>query len=198
MAAPIVYSIVPCCREQGTQVTNFNIPGPSTGGGLYVYNNATPVTTNGITFTQGQCYAITNLGEGGLLPLAPALSNFTDVVSKACLDVLCDPCIEPCYTLYPCQPDLPVLVSTSTTLEPYVGDFAGLIDYVGCYFVVKNTPGDCVGGILIRADSRPPCVCTLNCYSITGNPTSVTYVNEDSELITTSGSTTICSFIMFF
>ena len=193
MAAPIVYSIVPCCPAQGTQVTNFNIPGPTaTGGGLFVYNNATPVTTNGITFTQGQCYTITNLGPGGLFPLAPALTNFTDVESKSCLDVQCNPCavIEQCYTLYPIDSTLPVLVSNSSTLAPYVGDFTQLVGYAGCYFVVVS---DCTGALDIEADDKTPCSSGVKCYTVTGNPVSITYVNPDFELITTSGNATFCS-----
>jgi hypothetical protein len=198
MAAPIVYSIVPCCPAQGAQVTNFNISGPTaTGGGLFVYTNATPVTTNGVTFTQGQCYTITNLGPGGLFPLAPALTNFTDVESKSCLDVQCDPCavVEQCYTLYPCDSSLPILLSNSTTLASVVNDFTSIKNYEGCYFVVENDPGDCVNALDIQADEKVPCGCTLNCYSITGNPTSITYINASFEVITTSGNTNICSYI---
>jgi hypothetical protein len=198
MAAPIVYSIVPCCPAQGAQVTNFNIPGPTaTGGGLFVYTNATPVTTNGVTFTQGQCYTITNLGPGGLFPLAPALTNFTDVESESCLDVECGPCrvVEQCYTLYPCDSSLPILVSNSTTLASVVNDFTSIKNYEGCYFVVENDPGDCVNALDIQADEKVPCGCTLNCYSITGNPTSITYINASFEVITTSGNTNICSYI---
>jgi len=194
------YSIVPCCPSQGAPATYFNIPGPlATGGGLFIYNNATPVTTNGVTFTQGQCYTIINLGNSNVsFPVAPALSNFDDQVDKRCGQTLCTPCppvIPQCYTLYPCDSSLPILVSNSTTLASVVNDFTSIKNYEGCYFVVENDPGACVNALDIQADEKVPCGCTLNCYSITGNPTSITYINASFEVITTSGNTNICSYI---
>jgi hypothetical protein len=193
------YSIVPCCPDFGTEDTFFNFP--VTDGlvpdGVYVYNSSTPALVNGIQFFEGQCYTITRVGTiFSVYPNAPSISEFTfaDVCGNA---DLCDPCILPvqCYTLYPCVSGLPVLVSSSTTLAPLVGAFTGLVDNEGCYFVVENVLGDCTNAKNIVADPLVDCNCELNCYSITGNPISVTYVNEDLELVVTSGSTRVCSYI---
>ena len=184
------YSIVPCCPEQGTQVTNFNIPGPTaTSGGLFVYNNATPVTTNGVTFTQGQCYTITNLGEGGGYPSAPALSNFTDVESKSCDDVLCDPCIEQCYTLYPCEVGKPIIYTTSN-LTAYV-DAQVTIDR-SCYWVTK-TIGLCIDPILVTPSSGTGCCDSICYYVLSGQ---VFYIDQDGEEHTQFGPVQFCSVIL--
>jgi hypothetical protein len=194
------YNIIPCCPDFGTQVTYFNFPAgdPVVTDGVYVYDGPTPVTINGIQFFKGQCYTITFVHNAfALYPNAPSISQFTfaDVCENT---TLCDPCIPTpvqCYTLYPCVSGLPILVSSSTTLAPLVGAFTGLVDYEGCYFVVENVLGECDEAQDIIADPEIICDCDLSCYSITGNPTSITYVNENLELVVTSGSTRICSYI---
>lgn len=197
MSAQQYFSIVPCCPAQGTQVTYFNIPPLPIpiNTGVYYYDNATPITINGIIFELNQCYTITDEGTSFTnYPDAPPTSDFTRV--STCLDVECGPCrvVEQCYTLYPCDSDLPVLVSNSSSLALYVEEFTELNGYPGCYFVVANELGDCVKAQDIQV-GKVQCSCTLNCYSITGNPTSVTYINASFEVITTSGNTSICSYI---
>lgn len=192
------YNIVPCCPNLGTQDTYFNFP---TGDlvvtdGVYVYDGLTPVTINGIQFIKEQCYTINFVHNAFVIyPEAPTINDFTfaDVCENT---TLCNPCItEQCYTLYPCISGLPVLVSSSNTLASLVGAFTALVDYEGCYFVVENGLGECDDAQNIIADPEIICTCVLSCYSITGNPTSITYVNENLELVVTSGSTRICSYI---
>jgi hypothetical protein len=197
MSAQQYFSIVPCCPAQGTQVTYFNVPPLPIpiNTGVYYYDNATPITINGITFTVHQCYTITYEGDSFTnYPDAPPTSDFTRI--STCLDVECAPCavVEQCYTLYPCDSDLPVLVSNSSSLALYVEEFTELNGYPGCYFVVANELGDCVNAQDIQV-GKGQCSCTLNCYNITGNPISVTYINAAFEVITTSGNTNICSYI---
>lgn len=200
MAAGVpYYKIIPCCPNLGTQVVDFNFPisDPIIADGVYVYDNPASVIINGITFIQGQCYTITFVNNAfTTYPQAPTINDFTfaDVCKNT---ALCDPCIEvlKCYTLYPCTSNLPILLSSSGGLATLVGQFTGLIGYSGCYFVVENAPGDCEGASNIRPNAQVICSCELNCYSITGNPVSVTYVNENFELVVTSGNTRICSYI---
>ena len=199
MAAGITYyNIVPCCSDFGTQDTYFNFPviDGLVPDGVYIYNNATPVFINGIQFFEGQCYTITRVGTIFIAyPLAPSILNFAN--GGACFSTLCASCepVVQCYTLYPCVSGLPILVSSSNTLAPLVGEFTGLVDYEGCYFVVENVLGECANAEDIVANPLVDCNCELNCYSITGNPISVTYVNENLELVVTSGSTRVCSYI---
>ena len=199
MAGKPYYSIVPCCPNLGPELDYFNFPlgDGLVPDGVYVYTG-TITSINGIIFQPDKCYTITKIGTSfSDYPDTPSFSNFA-LVDECENTELCEPCAVEvkCYTLYPCNPDLQVLVSTSDTLIPYIGEFTGLVGYEGCYFVVENDLGDCEGALNIIADPDVECLCALNCYSITGNPTSVTYVNENSELVTTSGSTRICSLIV--
>lgn len=196
MAGIPFYSIVPCCASSGTALSNFNFPG---GGvlsmdGTYVYNGST-VTINGLTFTPGFCYTINVEGVSFTdYPDAPALTNFTLVTT--CSDNECYDCetpIEKCYTLYPCSEDQEVLVTNDPSAALYVNQFATALGYPGCWYVVENEIGDCVGAQDIRVTQELPCACVLNCYIITGTPTSVIYVNELDVLVVASGGGNYCS-----
>ena len=195
MAGVPYYSIVACCNSSGTALSFFNFaPGESVLDGTYSYSGPT-VTINGITFTEGYCYTIT--GEGSVFttyPVAPTETSFSNVENCNDIKCNCNP-LEQCYTLYPCTEGLPILVSNSSTLAPVVGTFASLIGYEGCYFVVENELGDCTNAQPIRLNGEVPCTCTLRCWIVTGNPTTVTYVNSSNELVTTIGSGQFCSLI---
>lgn len=199
MAGLPYYNIVPCCPSQGTQMDYFNFPtGDSiSSSGVYVYNGLL-TTINGITFTPGQCYTITQVGTiFNIFPEAPGGSQFS--IAANCIDAnICEPCEKQlqCYTLYPCSPDLPILVTDSTTAEDYINQFVSLFGYPGCYYVQPNAPGNCANAENIVINGELPCTCVLNCYTITGNPTSVIYVDANMDLVTTSGSVTICSHIV--
>lgn len=198
MAGIPYYSIVPCCPGLGTQLNYFNFPTGDTipGAGTYIYNGLT-TTVNGITFQTGQCYTVTQSGVSfTFYPQAPAGSDFLNAVNCNNSEI-CDPCqkLTQCYTLYPCSPDNPILVTNSETAEGFENEFVSLFGYPGCYYVQPNTLGNCIGAQDIRVNGEAPCTCGLNCYIITGNPTSVTYVNELNELAIMRGGGQICSAI---
>lgn len=196
MAGIPFYSIVPCCSSSGTALSNFNFPGGNilSPDGTYVYTGS-PVTINGLTFTPGFCYTINVVGTSFTdYPDAPATADFTMVTT--CSDVACYDCespLEKCYTLYPCSEDQEVLVTNDPSAGLFVNQFVTAIGYTGCWFVVENAIGDCFGAQDIRVTQESPCSCVLNCYIITGTPTSVIYLNELDVLVTASGGGNYCS-----
>ena len=189
MAVAKYIEVISCC--DGLIILNFKLPsGFNEATDVYQYSG---VSENGLV--NDGCYSIsTKTGTIGFVMGLPDVDAVDFTVRTGCDDAKCI-CDTPCYTLYPCDAGLEVLVSTSITLEPFIGDFVGVVGYAGCYFVVENALGDCVNGLDIEVNEQVSCNCKLRCYSITGNPTSVTYLNEDLEVVTTSGSTRVCSFI---
>ena len=192
MAAQQYFSIVPCCPAQGTQITYFNVPPLPIpiNTGVYYYDNATPITINGITFTIHQCYTITDEGTSFTnYPDAPPTSDFTRV--STCLDVECAPCavVEQCYTLYPCQAGKPIIYTTSN-LTAYV-DAQVTIDR-SCYWVTK-TIGPCIDPILVTPSPGTDCCDSICYYVLSGQ---VFYIDQDGEEHTQFGPVQFCSVIV--
>ena len=191
MAAQQYFSIVPCCPAQGTQVTYFNVP-PSPipiNTGVYYYDNATPITINGITFTVHQCYTITDEGTSFTnYPDAPPTSDFTRV--STCLDVECAPCavVEQCYTLYPCQANRSI-INTTSNLATYVNDTVTISGF--CYWVTR-TIGPCIEPILVTPSPGTGC-CKSICYYVSSGQ--VFYIDQDGEEHTQFGPIQFCSVI---
>lgn len=107
----------------------------------------------------------------------------------------CPSCETPCYTLIDCDGNF---FNTTSDLSAYVGTFVkvnnGLVSFINTYLVLENT-GDCKNAVNTITVSNPdPEPCPIICYQVTGNPTTVTYINSDRELVTTSGNVKICSY----
>jgi hypothetical protein len=191
MAAQPYFSIVPCCPAQGTQVTYFNIPPLPIpiNTGVYYYDNATPITINGITFEVHQCYTITYQGDSFTnYPDAPPTSDFTRV--STCLDIECGPCgtVEQCYTLYSCEGGRPIIYTTSD-LSAYVD---GSVKIEGnCYWVTR-TIGKCVDPISVTPSAGTDC-CDPFCYYVLSGQ--VFYIDPDGEEHTQFGPVQFCSVI---
>lgn len=108
----------------------------------------------------------------------------------------CPSCNIPCYTLYDCDGNN---FNTTSDLSAYVGTFVtisdGEVSFIGSYLVLENT-GSCKNAVdnitVVDANPEP---CPIKCYQITGNPTTVTYINSDKELIVQLGGGKVCSYI---
>jgi hypothetical protein len=135
-----------------------------------------------------------------LPPLYNAGVNFISISDNNtdCKDFIaqCPSCTIPCYTLYNCDgnnfnttSDLSSNVGTWVTISNSEGPVAGT------WLVLENT-GNCKNAVnditVLLADVTP---CPINCYQITGNPTTVTYINSDKELIVQLGGGKVCSYI---
>jgi hypothetical protein len=133
-------------------------------------------------------------------PLYNAGVNFISISDNNtdCKDFIaqCPSCTIPCYTLYNCDgnnfnttSDLSSNVGTWVTISNSEGPVAGT------WLVLENT-GNCKNAVnditVVLADVTP---CPINCYQITGNPTTVTYINSDKELIVQLGGGKVCSYI---
>jgi hypothetical protein len=133
-------------------------------------------------------------------PLYNAGVNFISINNKDtdCINYIaqCPSCTIPCYTLYNCDgnnfnttSDLSSNVGTWVTISNSEGPVAGT------WLVLENT-GNCKNAVnditVVLADVTP---CPINCYQITGNPTTVTYINSDLELIVQLGGGKVCSYI---
>ena len=197
MAGIPYYSIVGCCPSSGTALSYFNFPtgeGLPTEDGVYRYTGP-QITINGITFNTSACYTITFKGSVlGAFPVAPSINNFQLTIN--CEDVKCE-CekVRTCYTLYPCDNTSTPINTQNINVAPYVGEFVSLYRYPGCWYVTLNESGVCEDPIDVEVDGDTPCTCAAKCYLITGAPDVVTYVNIDGDLVTTSGSTKVCSLI---
>lgn len=107
----------------------------------------------------------------------------------------CPKCEIPCYTLIDCDGNF---FNTTSDLLAYVGTFVkvnnGVVSLINTYLVLENLSGckNAVNTISVSLDDPEPC--PLICYQVTGNPTTVTYVNSDRELVVTSGNVKICSY----
>jgi hypothetical protein len=110
MAGIPYYNIVPCCSSSGTALDFFNFMfGDALPNGTYVYTGPT-ITSNGLTFTSGYCYAINGVSISLLdYPDAPGVSSFT--LAADCSDILCYDCESPIlqyYTINDCCTGEPV------------------------------------------------------------------------------------------
>lgn len=189
------YSIVGCCSSSGTALDYFNFPigeGLPPEDGVYRYTGP-EITINGITFTTSSCYTITQIGSVfATFPVAPSINDFQ--FTSSCEDLKCE-CekVKTCYTLYPCDTSVPPINTQNINIAPYVGEFVSLYRYPGCWYVTLNESGVCENPIDVEVDGDTPCTCIPNCYVITGNPDSITYINTDLDFVTVSGDSKICS-----
>ena len=108
----------------------------------------------------------------------------------------CPSCVIPCYTLYDCDGNY---FNTTSDLSAYVGSFVivsnGEVSLIGSYLVLESSDSNCknaIDTITVVELSEP---CPIKCYQITGNPTTVTYINSDKELIVQLGGGKVCSYI---
>lgn len=108
----------------------------------------------------------------------------------------CPSCVIPCYTLYDCDGNY---FNTTSDLSAYVGSFVivsnGEVSLIGSYLVLESSDSNCknaIDTITVVGLSEP---CPIKCYQITGNPTTVTYINSDKELIVQLGGGKVCSYI---
>lgn len=202
-ALPIAYEFVPCCG--GPNIRFLKVPGTTnkfdTYGlpGTYKYIGASPLAGDGGSLEPGACYTINEIsGSNVTYPYLPELVIENDVYGPTvnCNNPeLCPVCAPKQYTLYPCDPT-GIVFCTENDLSAYVGTFVTSEKLSGCYFVKENEPGDtCDNPVDYEPDPAGICNCELRCYTVTGNPSSVTYVNADLEIITVAGNNKFCSYI---
>lgn len=176
-----------CCDP--TVYFNFQIPeGGFSTPSVYKY---TGVDIYKDTLIPEECYTVTELlGEfayvDSLPTLPPELSLMSNCASEKCF-------CPPCYKLYNCT-DTTVLY-TKTNLSMHLGDFITIGGYNQCWYV-SITEGECINPQDVEFNSEIPCACAINCYDITGNPDSVTYVDIDNIIHTQVGGGRICSKII--
>ena len=164
------------------------------GDGSYFYGGS---AVNGLF--ENSCYSITNkLGDIGYVNSLPTILGNTLDSIEDCTFPRCE--CPACYILYSCDSLYPPIISNSN-LEPFIGQFVTVfnqdtgIQYPGCYYITKSDSINCPDAVPVGLNPEVPCTCTLRCFLITGNPTSVTYVNSNYELVTTVGNTKVCSYI---
>ena len=193
------YTVVPCCESSGSAIhAYFNFPiGTANVNGTYKYNGPT-ITVNGITFTAGFCYTFSPVGISFAdYDILPEFTEFSAV--KACDSTLCYDCTSPlpvdvCFNLYSCDGDI---IITNTDLTQYVNTFIGL-DGFGekCFYVSQTLVTTCASPDTQEVTPvETVCNCVCTCYQITGNPSSIYYVDCDGVEHTISGTAQICSLI---
>jgi hypothetical protein len=138
------------------------------------------------------CFNITNVPAPAPTNVIYEWIKFMGEVTTVPTCTACQSCN--CYTLYSCTPGV-VLIVTDTDLESYVDQFVSVLNYEGCYFVTKNISSNCPDAVSVVLNLEVPCQCALNCYTVTGNPSSISYVNADLELVTVVGNSKFCSYI---
>ena len=202
-AIPIAYEFVPCCG--GPVIRFLKVPGTTnkfdTYGlpGTYRYIGATELAGNGGSLKPGACYTISEIsGSNVTYPYLAELVIENDIYGPTinCNNPeLCPVCDPIQYTLYPCDPT-GIVFCTEDDLSAYVGTFVTSEKLSGCYFVKQNAPGDiCDNPVNYEVDPAGICNCELRCYTVTGNPSSIIYVNADLEVITVVGNNKFCSYI---
>lgn len=200
MPVKVYYSVTPCCESSGSATDYFNFPvGTPSVNGTYQYTDV-EVTINGITFTPGYCYTFTPVGISltGYAEL-PSISDF--VPTKACNSSLCYNCedplpIETCFNLYSCDGGQLI---TNTDLTEHVNTVINVIapaENKGCYYVSQTNISDCESPNTIEVEYIPDiCQCKCYCYQVTGDPSSIYYVDCDLNEHTIVGSAQVCSII---
>ena len=138
------------------------------------------------------CFNITNVPAPAPTRVIYEWIKFMGEVTTVPTCAACQSCN--CYTLYSCTPGV-VPIVTDTDLESYVDQFVSVLNYEGCYFVTKNISSNCPDAVSVVLNLEIPCQCALNCYTVTGNPSSISYVNADLELVTVVGNSKFCSYI---
>ena len=198
--AQIYYTVTPCCESSGSSEGFFNFPdGTSAVNGTFKYNGVS-VTINGITFDPGFCYTFSPLGIA--VPDYPVLPEITEFsATKSCSNPLCYDCTEPlpaqaCFNLYSCDG---VNIVTNTDLTQHVNTFVNVTSpskFEGCYYVSQTDIINCQNTETVDVViSEEPCDCECYCYQITGNPSSVYYVDCNLVEHTVIGSVEVCSVI---
>lgn len=192
------YTVIPCCASSGTATNYFNFPiGTPNVNGTFKYNGATQ-TINGITFTAGFCYTFSPIGVSFTdYSTLPDISEFT--ATKSCTNSLCYDCVSPlpvdlCFNLFSCNGDH---IVTNTDLTAYVNTFISIVgEGDTCWYVSQTSLKDCTSPDTreVEYDSKQ-CGCQCTCYQITGDPTSIYYVDCDLVEHTIVGSSQICSVI---
>jgi hypothetical protein len=215
---PTYYTLNDCC-------TNIPINWPPNEGGLLqgtLYLEFDGTSCNEGEFNDTPCpNNLTNLiiteivNEAGLsvtgclkltsfsiteIPVGADIVGWENIVQAVETVPTCEDCQDckktvDCYTLYPCDNTRTPINTQNINIAPYVGEFISLFRYTGCWYVTLNESGICQSPIDVEANLEIPCACAAKCYLITGAPDVVTYVNIDGDLVTTSGSTKICSLI---
>lgn len=136
-----------------------------------------------------QCYTIISL-EGSSEYVSGLSESPVDLsLKKGCDDLKCLDC-PTCYKLYNCEDN--EVIYTYSDLATNVGDFVKIFDSLKCWYVSVNV-GDCINPIEVVVNAEIPCACAINCYNITGNPSTVTYVDIDNIIHTQIGGGRICS-----
>ena len=178
--------------------------------GVYEYLG-TPI--NGL---ENICYSLTlyDLGVAPILdvitynalPEAPAfVENVTfDTKSNTntdCADYTleCPSCKKKCYTLYNCDG---TYFNTTVDLLAYVGTFISVSNsegpIPGTWFVIPNN-GACDNAVEdITVDLTPPVPCDCRCFEITGQISTLLYINCEGEVIKDATQTKFCSLIYPF
>ena len=146
---------------------------------------------------------VPNIDAYNTLPSPPLYNEGVNFISISSIEAdcktfiaQCPSCVIPCYTLYNCDGNN---FNTTSDLLDYVGTFVTVSNnsgpIAGTWLVIENT-GSCKNAVdditVINAVLEP---CSINCYQITGNPTTVTYINSDKELIVQLGGGKVCSYI---
>jgi hypothetical protein len=162
---------------------------PVVSGGTYQFSGANFPGTGG-QLVNGQCYAI--YPEYSPLPtpypIAPPIGQLTLLSDSyagckhpSCPD--CEPVVENCYLLVPCDGTDPI-VSNNQAFEVYLNSFITIItdDFTGCAYVVKLEDTDCDEAVEANPDPDLPCDCDLNCYYIQ-NSEGFFYVDENNQLV---------------
>lgn len=139
----------------------------------------------------GQCYTITE--QLGAAEYVATLFEITTDLSLAsnCASEKCS--CPPCYKLYNCTDT--TVIYTKTDLSTYLGDFITVGLLPQCWYV-SISEDECINPQEIEVNTEIPCACGINCYDITGNPTSVTYVDIDNIIHTQLGGGRVCSKII--
>lgn len=177
--------------------------------GVYEYLG---VPVNGL---ENVCYSLTiedvgvapvdDILEYGALPEAPDfIENVTfDTLSDtntncAAYTLECPSCKKTCYTLYNCDG---VFFNTTSDVSAYLGEFVTISNndgpVAGTWYVLLNSGKcDAVEDITVTGLAPEPCDC--RCFEVTGNPTKITYIDCNGNLISTSGANKFCSLVYPF
>lgn len=202
---PIAYEFVPCCS--GASIKFLRIPGPKNIfddvnlPAVFKYIGDSAFPGEGGSLEPGACYTVYQISGSNVsypfLPEAVADNDIYGPTVNCNNPELCPVCPPVVYRLLPCDPT-GVAFCSETNLSAYLGEFVNIdnIKTVGCYFVALNAiTGPCENPVDVTVDPDAQCDCELKCYSVTGNPSSITYVNTDLEVVTVVGNSKFCSYI---
>ena len=186
MATAPYIELVSCCDP--SIILNFR-PSNILESSIYQY---TGITENGLV--TNSCYTVTQkTGTISYVIGLPEVNILYLIDRDTCDNELCA-CIIPCYTLYACDGSY---FNTTTDLSANVGTYIRIEESDKTWYVIgDDTKRTCDNALDVVLDLTSPIqVCTLNCYQVTGNPATVTYMNADYDIVTVIGATKICSYI---